>query len=73
MTLEFTMKQHFGRADFYPSNDHARLVLSLKQLWSPSEVKALKADELEILSLLGHKIKIVSQTETDFRKFRKIS
>lgn len=63
MILEFRMREHFGRQDFYPENEGARLVVDLKRMAGGEKIKCLKREELEILKRLGHEIKIVRPLE----------
>lgn len=63
MTLEFRMREHYGRQDFYPENEQARLILEFKRLVAGPQIKCLKRDELELLRKLGAEIKIVRNLE----------
>jgi hypothetical protein len=63
MILEFRLREHFGRQDFYPENEAARLVVAFKRMTGGDKIKCLKRDELELLKKLGHEIKIVQKLE----------
>ena len=63
MTLEFKMREHFGRQDFYPENEAARLVVEFKRKIGGENIKCLKRDELELLKKLGHEIRIITKLE----------
>lgn len=67
MKLEFKARQHYGRHDFYPSNEAARQVLRLKRRFSGQDSKSLKLDELEILKQLGFDVVMELETTT-FKK-----
>jgi hypothetical protein len=61
-SLEFKVKTHFGRKDFYPVNEAARLVLEFKIMVARKDmgaVKCFKKEELEKLKVLGFEIKII--------------
>lgn len=63
MTLEFRMREHYGRQDFYPENEAARVALEFKKRVASGPVKCLKREELELLKKLGHEIRIITKFE----------
>ena len=68
MKLEFKIKQHYGRTDFYPDNEASTVALELKRRISRDDnVKCFKQDEIEILKALGHEIRISIGTLDEFK------
>lgn len=63
MVLEFKVKKHFGRVDFYPMNEAARLLIDLKRLHIGAfrKVDTMQLAEVEILKKLGFEIKIIQE------------
>jgi hypothetical protein len=62
MILEFRVKIHYGREDFYPMNEGARLILDFKCIRG-EKFKTLQRKELEHLKRLGFEIRLVSTLE----------
>lgn len=63
MTIEFKIKKHFGRVDFYPLNETARLLVDMKRLNTGDYVKCLKRGEIDILKKMGFEVKIIQDLE----------
>lgn len=62
MILKFKTKEHYGRIDFYPANEAARVALEFKRLIGKAEhIKAFKLEELKALENLGHEIELVQE------------
>ena len=65
MMLEFTVKQHFGRVDLYPSNEAARLVVRIKQAHysglTKTLIKCISLAEVELFKQLGHEVRLIQE------------
>lgn len=61
--VEFKVKKHFGRIDFYPLNEAARTVVEFKRMNAGEHTRCLKRIEIDLLKKLGFEIRIIQDLE----------